>query len=164
MLAKLLSAFKLDTLKPRERIVLAIGAVTIPLSLLWFLVIQPLDHRVRYLTQQVSHQQAELQWMQRAAEAITRLRENAGTDAPGSESLLMIVDDNAKKVGISRALKRIEPIGQEGVRVWLEDVAFQDLLRWLGNLRVRGVRADSIAIERRKTPGLVHAKATLKGG
>jgi len=164
MVSKLFQAIGLDTFKPRDRIALLAGGLAILFSLLQFLIIQPLHRQIDHLTHLVSNQAADLQWMQQAAEEIIRLRKNAtiaGEGAPHAESLLIIVGSSAKKVGISQTMKRIEPIGEEGVRVWIEEVPFDDLLRWLGDLRARGVHSDNIAIERRKTPGHVNTKATL---
>nr|VFJ77925.1 MAG: general secretion pathway protein M [Candidatus Kentron sp. FW] len=157
-------AIKLDTLKPRERIALAVAGVVIILSLLQLVIIEPLGNKVEYLKHRISRQEADLQWMQQAAGKIIRLRESAaaGEGVSHSESLLIVVDRSAKKAGISQSVKRIEPVGEESVRVWIEEVAFDDLLRWLGDLRVRGVRGDSIIIEQRKIPGRVDTKATLR--
>nr|VFK11366.1 MAG: general secretion pathway protein M [Candidatus Kentron sp. LPFa]VFK33134.1 MAG: general secretion pathway protein M [Candidatus Kentron sp. LPFa] len=163
MIAKLLGMIGLDTLKPRERVALAVGALALVLSFLQFFVIEPLNKKTEFLKRQVSIQEADLQWMRQAAGEIIRLRENntAGEGASHSQSLLMVVDNSAKKAGISRAVKRIEPAGEERVRVWIEEVAFDALARWLGELRAAGVHGDNIAIERRKMPGRVNAKATL---
>jgi general secretion pathway protein M len=51
------------------------------------------------------------------------------------------------------------------VRIWLEDVPFDGLVRWLGDLHARyGVRVDNADIERESGPGLVNARLTLVKG
>nr|VFK60344.1 MAG: general secretion pathway protein M [Candidatus Kentron sp. TUN]VFK62474.1 MAG: general secretion pathway protein M [Candidatus Kentron sp. TUN]VFK71879.1 MAG: general secretion pathway protein M [Candidatus Kentron sp. TUN] len=162
MISRFFEAIRL-TIKPRDRIALVVGGVMIVSSLLWFMVIEPLDNKVEYLTHRVSKREADLQWMQQAAKKIIRLRENAVAkgEASHAQSLLIVVDNSAKKAGISQAVKRIEPIGEKGVRVWIEEVAFDDLLLWLGDLRLKGIHSDNIAIEHRKVSGHVNTKATL---
>nr|VFK39850.1 MAG: Type II secretory pathway, component PulM [Candidatus Kentron sp. TC]VFK57170.1 MAG: Type II secretory pathway, component PulM [Candidatus Kentron sp. TC] len=154
----------LDTLKPRERVALAVGGLAILLAVLQFFVIEPLDRKTEFLKRQVSSRKADLRWMRQAAEKIIRLRESdtAREEVAHSQSLLIVVDNSAKKAGISRDVKRIEPASQESVRVWIEEVAFDNLVRWLGELRAAGVYSDNIAIERRKVSGRVNAKATLR--
>nr|VFJ90377.1 MAG: general secretion pathway protein M [Candidatus Kentron sp. LFY] len=163
MISKFLDITRIDAIKPRDRVALAVGGVAVMLSLVYFLVVEPLHDRARYLTHQVSRQEADLQWMRQAAKNIIRLRESAaageGTSRP--QSLLIVVDDSARKAGISQAVKRIEPASEKSVRVWVEDAAFDDLLHWFGELRARGVRGNNVAIERRKTSGRVNVKATL---
>nr|VFJ65500.1 MAG: Type II secretory pathway, component PulM [Candidatus Kentron sp. FM]VFJ66554.1 MAG: Type II secretory pathway, component PulM [Candidatus Kentron sp. FM]VFK18741.1 MAG: Type II secretory pathway, component PulM [Candidatus Kentron sp. FM] len=159
-----LERIKLDTLGPRDRVALAIGTLAVMLAFLWFVVIEPLYDKAGRLAGQISKQEADLQWMRYSAREIHRLRENASVgqgERAHSESLLSIVDRSAKKIGISRAVKRIEPAGEAGVQVWIEAAAFDNLLLWLGDLRASGVGSVGISVERLKTPGHVNAKATL---
>ncbi|VFM95840.1 MAG: Type II secretory pathway, component PulM [Candidatus Kentron sp. G] len=159
-----LERIKLDTLAPRGRVALAIGTLAVIFAFLWFVVIEPLYDKTERLAGQVSKQETDLQWMRHSAREIHRLRENAPAsqgESAHSESLLSIVDRSAKKIGISRAVKRIEPAGEAGVRVWIEAAAFDNLLLWLGDLRAGGVGSVGITVERLKTPGQVNAKATL---
>ncbi|MBT8419567.1 MAG: type II secretion system protein M [Gammaproteobacteria bacterium] len=153
----------LDAIKPRDRIALAIGGVVIVFSFLWFVVAEPLQNKAEHLVGRISKQDADLRWMQRSAEEIHRLRKSAAVNqgTSRSESLLTVVDRSAKKVGLIQTIKRIEPAGEEGVRVWIEAAVFDNLLLWLGDLRVSGVHGISITVERQKTPGRVNAKVTL---
>ena len=48
------------------------------------------------------------------------------------------------------------------MRIWLDDVPFDALVRWLGDLHTRyGVRVEAANIERESGPGLVSARLTL---
>nr|VFK41251.1 MAG: general secretion pathway protein M [Candidatus Kentron sp. SD]VFK46969.1 MAG: general secretion pathway protein M [Candidatus Kentron sp. SD]VFK79937.1 MAG: general secretion pathway protein M [Candidatus Kentron sp. SD] len=163
MISKLSQTIGLDTIKPRERVAFVIGGVAILLAILRFLVIEPLHNEVQFLTTRVLEQKADLHWMQQSAREIIRLRENATAEKDSSheQSLLIIVDTSAKKAGISPSIKRIEPAGEESVRVWIEEATFNNLLRWLGDLRIKGIYSRNITISRRKTPGRVNAQVTL---
>ncbi len=62
-------------------------------------------------------------------------------------------------------MKRIEPEGQNSVRVWLEQAAFDDVIQWLQNLkRDYGIHTADIVIERQAAAGRVNARLTLEGG
>jgi len=101
--------------------------------------------------------------MEQAAREIQRLRGNTGSpDAPRAGSLLTAVDRAAKKAGIAPAIRHIESSGEAGARVRVEGAAFDDLLLWLGDLRVMGVRVAGITIERQKTSGRVNATVVLE--
>ena len=82
-----------------------------------------------------------------------------GADMP----LLSAVDKAAKDPSLGgKAPTRMQPDGESQVRVWLEDVPFDALLRWMYGLQGHyGVRIDSVAIERRPTAGQVNARLSL---
>jgi general secretion pathway protein M len=63
-------------------------------------------------------------------------------------------------------LQRVEPEGANGVRVWLEQAPFDDVLRWLDKLSTeRGVRVTAFATERRaEQPGRADVRVVLEGG
>ena len=49
-------------------------------------------------------------------------------------SLLAVVDQSARSGGLGNAIKRIEPDGSKGVKVWLEGAPFDPMILWLGKL------------------------------
>ena len=60
-------------------------------------------------------------------------------------------------------MKRIEPDGQELVRVSLEQASFDDMVTWLGSLqRSFGVSVADVSIDRQAASGRVNARITLK--
>jgi general secretion pathway protein M len=76
---------------------------------------------------------------------------------------MSLVDANARSTGLTGALKEIKPEGQ-GVRVRLEQVAFDDMLRWLEQLHSRqGVSVTGLVMERLPQPGRVNASVVLGG-
>ena len=74
-----------------------------------------------------------------------------------------MTDSTARAGGLGPALKRIEPEGGDGVRVWLDGVAFDDLVKWLGTLSTsHGVDVVSASLERDEAAGRVNARLTLQ--
>lgn len=87
----------------------------------------------------------------------------AGSTARGSgEPLLAIVTQSAGAAGL--ALRRYEPAGEEGLNLWLDNVPFDRLVRWLEQLeRDHGVIAADLTIRRRAAEGMVDVRITLEG-
>ena len=152
-----------DALAPRERIMVSIAVVVVALLLVYAAAWSPLASSVTSLRESVDEQQSLKQWMQQSAAEVNRLRSTVGGGAGDRRSLLAVVDQTSKQSQLAPAVKRIEPDGQELVRVSLEQVAFDDLVTWLGNLqRSFGVSVADVSIERQADSGRVNVRLTLK--
>ena len=104
-----------------------------------------------------------LAWMQQAAAQIKGLQRNSagGARGLGGRSLLSVVDQSARNGGLGDSIKRIEPDGSKGVKMWLEGVAFDPMILWLGELtRTYQIETSLITIEPRGG-GRVNARLTL---
>ncbi len=155
-------------LRPREQALLGVAGLVLLLAVLFMLVWEPVMQEHRRLQQGLVQQQELLAWMQQSAAEVRRLQAGAGQSrqarARGGQSLLALIDSTAKRARLGAALKRVEPDGSGRVRVWLEQAAFDDLVRWLGQLQQRyGVRVDSIAVDRDEKPGRVAARVVFAG-
>ncbi len=150
-------------LEPRERRLVTGGAIVLLLLLLYVLVWEPVVGAYRDLKADVAEQRQTLAWMQQAAAQIRTLRgSGAGTARGlGGRSLLSVVDQSARQDGLGNYIKRIEPDGSKGVKVWLEGVAFDPMILWLGRLtRSYQVETTLITIEP-QGGGRVNARLTL---
>lgn len=152
-----------DQMQPRERRIVAAGGIMTILLLLYALVWDPLSSRLAQMEQNVAAQRATLTWMQQAAVEARSLRGSQGTVSDG-RSLLALSDESAKAHKLGAAVKRVQPDGQRTVRIWLEDAAFADLLRWLDTLAGRhGVRISGLTVERMPAaPARVNARVVLE--
>ena len=155
-------------LRPREQLLLSLAGLVLLLALLFLLVWEPVMQEHRRLQQNLVQQQQLLAWMQQSAAEVRRLQGGKGQQrqdrARAGQSLLALIDSTAKRARLGAALKRVEPDGAGRVRVWLEQAAFDDLVRWLGQLQQRyGVRVDSIAVDRDDKPGRVAARVVFAG-
>jgi general secretion pathway protein M len=152
-----------SSLAERERRVLGAGGLVLALILLYLVVWEP-------LTAARQQRQVELQAARALAVQLEQLataapRAAAGPVAGAGQSLLAIVDQSRKASAIDKPPSRLQPEGDDTVRIWLEDVPFEALVRWLGDLHGRyGVRVDSADIDRESGPGLVSARLTLVRG
>ena len=156
-------------LNARERWMVAGGTTLTLLLLLYALVWQPFQSRLQGLRQQVAQQRVELAWMQQAAKEIKRLTGAAGTGsrpagASEGRSLLTLVDQTAKTAGLGSAVKRVEPQGEDKLRVQLEQVNFDKMILWLGTLKQEhGVIATNVIVDRQTDNGQVNARLVLQG-
>lgn len=157
----------LAQLAPNDRRALLFGAAALAVLVAYLLVWAPLNARLQQLRATVREEQSLAQWMQQAARDVAQLRGAAVGVAPvaDEQSLLAVVDQSAKNGNLGTAMKRVEPEGQDSVRVWLEQASFDDLVRWLDALQHQhGVRVANVVIERQDTPGTVNARVALQGG
>jgi general secretion pathway protein M len=88
----------------------------------------------------------------------------AAAQLPAGQSLLGVIDQTAKSSGLGAAMKRVKPEGENKVSVWMEDAAFDDMVRWLETLRrTYGVEIDNIIVDRKNVAGKVDARIEFAG-
>ena len=151
-------------LERREQRTLAIGFVMLILMVTVY-VSSELNTANDLLREQLRQEQASLQQMQVTARIVQRLRgNNEGTQTGNSsESLLAIVDRTSKSANLANAVKRVQPDGSSGVRVWLEGGEFNRVVTWLDQLLARhGAQLKSATFERGESTGRVNARISLE--
>lgn len=146
-------------LAPRERWMVAACAAFVTLSVLYAGIWKPLV--------KIQHQREEALAAARSlASRIEELAAVAQNGRPGgsvnlSASILSVVDQSARTV-LGKQPSRIQPEGDKEVKVWVEEVSFDSLTRWLNELETRyGIRAQTAEIEKQATPGVVSAQLSL---
>ncbi len=152
----------------RERWIMSSG-LGLGVALLFYgLVWQPLQTQLKSLRQGVAEQRAELTWMRKTAEEVKRLStfvnpSEKKAQADGEQSLLILVDRTAKTAGLSETIKRVEPQSAGQLRVQLEQVNFDQMIRWLGSLaQEHGIIVDNANIDRQIGSGWVDARLILR--
>lgn len=156
-----------ENLSISERRTAIAGAVLLGLILIYAVVWRPLDNQVERLEESVTSKQQLLVWMQSAASEAKVLQrgQGPGPQSTAGRSLLALVDQTARQGKLGGALKRVEPRGQDSVRVRLEEASFDHMVTWLGGLQTRyGIVVDSISIDRHEQAGRVDASVLLQGG
>ena len=156
-----------ENLSASERRTVVIGAVALALILIYMVVWKPLDSRVSQLDRTIDSQEQLLAWMQAAAVEAKKLQGSQSADArsTGGQSLLALVDQTARQSKLGDALKRVEPRGQDSVRVRLEQASFDHMVTWLGELQSKyGIAVDSISVDRHQLAGRIDASVLLQGG
>lgn len=153
-------------LDEREQVIVAVGAVAAALILFWALVWMPLDRGQRNLAANVAA------WEQSLADlrvlAATMPADGAaaaGTPAVDtSQSVVVVVDQTLREQNLNSAVKRRQPT-PNGIRVEFENVAFDQLVVWLGELSAihgMSVQNGSLSLANRAGPGRINASLTLE--
>lgn len=154
-----------DQLQVRERRILLFGAVAVLLMGLYVLVWEPLvDGRAR-LEREVAEQRALLGWMEQSAREVRALRGSSTPRRNTGQSLMAVVDRTARAQGLGEVLERVQPDGENAVRVWLTQAPFDQSLRWLDKLTAeQGLRVTGLVVERSPEPGKADVRITLEAG
>jgi type II secretory pathway component PulM len=77
----------------------------------------------------------------------------------------VIVDQTLRARGLDRSLKRSQPTTNNGIRVEFENVAFDGLILWLGDLSTQHamhVQAGSFSASSQSGPGRINATMTIE--
>jgi general secretion pathway protein M len=155
-----------EGLQARERRTLMLGALALGIMFFYFGIWQPTHTRAAALEQQVADQRVLLAWMQQASAEARALqgsapaRSAAGTSGQG---LFALADQSARQAGLGNAIRRVEPSGNNRVRVNLEQASFDDMVRWLATLKSRhGIEIDTLSVRAGNEPGRVNAQLLLE--
>lgn len=153
-------------LDQRERVFVLAGAVVVVITLLYAFIWAPLDNGHKALQSNVvtwERALAELRPLKGLQAASTSARP---TVAGGSnQTPVVIVDLTLRARGLDRSLQRSQPTTSNGIRVEFENVAFDDLVMWLGDLSTQyamQVSSGSLSVASRAGPGRINATLTLE--
>lgn len=152
-------------LATREQRIVGIGAIAVALLLGWAFLWHPLAMKRAELRQSVESERRDLAYVQVAAGEVARLRTAATRSRPDRQgrSLLALADATARSAGLEAALKRVEPVGTNSVRVTFEIASFDRLVDWIESLaRDYGIEATDLSADRADGIGLVNARVTLQ--
>lgn len=155
----------LANLNSRERRIVLGGTAALIVMMAYLFAWEPLQNKRVQLEKSVAAQRSTYAWMQQAAQQVKILGGGAPATKVKSGSLLGTINKTAKPVLTGAVLKRVEEDRQQGVRVWIDQVAFDDLIRWLGQLQQQyGIRVASLVTERHQQAGKVNVRLILQGG
>ena len=124
-----------DALEARERSFVTIGAVVVVVAILYGLMWAPMAKKHTALQADVALWQsslAELRVLVASAGAPSPAARP--TEARSNQSPIIVVDQTLRSRGLDRYRRSSRPTTSNGIRVEFEDVSFDELVRWLGDL------------------------------
>ena len=153
-----------DGLSLREQRTVAIGAAALGVILFYFLVWVPVHDRTTEMEAHLEDRRELLAYLQDARQRLGVNGELAAVDRESpDQALYALADQSARQAGLERVLRRVEPSGEASARVQFENIAFDDLVLWLGGLRDRyGITANSVTLRRTGDEGRVDAQLVLE--
>ncbi len=102
-------------------------------------------------------QQQTLAWMDSNSSLIRRAPEKKAVD-----SLLGTANQLSQRFNIQ--FKRFEPVGENGVSLWIEQIPFNTMIEWLAQLEKEyGITVQEIAVERGEDGASINARLVLEG-
>ena len=153
-----------ESLEQRERIFVIAGAVIVVVAVFWAGIWMPLDKGHRDAQARVADWQRSLSVLRPLAAAPQVESDSSRpSSGPSSESAVVIVDRTLRSHGLGQP-KRSQPT-PNGIRVDFENVAFDDLVLWLGDLSSQygmEVQAGSLSAPSVDSPGRINATLTLE--
>ena len=154
-------------LEQREQIFVAGGGVVVLIALIYSLVWVPLDTGQKALAQEVAVWQRSLAELKPLKGMQPSGGNSTSVIAGADQTPVVVVDLTLRARGLDRALKRSQPTTSNGIRVEFENVAFDDLVLWLGDLSAQygmQVTSGSMSTSSQSAPGRINATFTLERG
>ncbi|MBW9256199.1 MAG: type II secretion system protein M [Candidatus Thiodiazotropha sp. (ex. Lucinisca nassula)] len=151
---------------PQEHLAMIVGGTAVLLLLIYLIVWRPFQQSLEQKALLVKSQESTLQWMKDNADLVKNMRSDQPAKvAASNEALLTLVDRTAKRVQLRQQIKRIKPQGDDSVQLWVEQAAFDTLIRWLGQMTQEyALNIESLNIDRQDAPGLINARVVLQRG
>jgi len=151
-----------DSLQSRERLFVIMAAAFLAFAVLYLGVWSPLDRGQKSLALSVNNWKTALADLR---PLIGQLQVGgSGQTADPNQSLVVIIDNTLRERGLYSALQRSQPTASNGIRVEFENVAFDDLVVWLGDLSSKyslQVQSGSFS-NPRDSEGRVNSTLTLE--
>ena len=139
-------------LQPRERLILGVGGIIVCLILLYALIIQPWHNSLKDMQAALPKLREDLVWMRQQSDALKggSVKQDQSSSQGQDDSLLSLVEKTAKSANVSKSIQQLSPAeNNTEVRVVLEDVNFNQWLRWIDELYKRyGVDVKQVNAER----------------
>lgn len=162
MKAQLVQAWRARA--PRERAVLAGGALFLALALCYAYAWLPMQRERMHLLETLPQLRAQAEQLQRDAEEVARLRARPVPTARGGD-IVALVEQRAVASGLHERIATLVALDTGRVRVVLPHVGFDAWLAWIGELQAaHGVRIESARIEASAEAGTVRVEVVLAGG
>ena len=155
-----------ESLEQRERLFVGGGAIVVVIALFYVFIWMPLDKSHRELSSSVSTWERSLAELRPLKGMQVPAAGNNRTVPSGAgQTPVVIVDQTLRARGLDRSLQRSQPTTSNGIRVEFENVAFDDLVLWLGDLSAQyamDVTSGSFSASSRAEVGRINATLTLE--
>lgn len=141
------------SLATREQQLVSIAAVVLGVGALYWFIWQPLQQG--YVNKRQALTQAQLQ-LAKLQQALPQLQQAGASEGRVGGSLAQIVSNSSRTYNIR--VSRMQPQNDQ-LQLVLEDVPFEQLLRWLDQLQsTNGVKLVSLDVADTDTSGIVRVR------
>jgi len=152
----------LNSLQARERLMVIMAAIFVAGAAMYTGSTQ-LDRVITRLGSDVATLERALAELKPLKIAV----QNSGTTvrAPTNQTLVVLVDTTLRQRNLYTSLQRSQPTGDNAIRVEFENIAFDDLIAWLGEVNAAygmQVSSGSFSVTTQNVPGRVNASLNLE--
>ena len=156
-----------ENLEAREQIIVLVGAVVVMVALIYSLVWVPVDKRHTQVANSVTNWERSLVELRplRSLAASSSVRDGAASVSSSQQAPIIIVDQTLRSRGLEQYRRRSQPTTANGIRVEFENIAFDELVLWLGDLsqqHAMQVQAGSLSLAPQAGTGRINASLTLE--
>lgn len=144
-----------ERLNDREQLLVIATSCIFILGMLIILIWEPL-HNARETARSHYYEELELQ------DQLQGLQGGKAGSSPtkSNRSLLAIVNASTAENGIN--LKRVEPRNDESLRIWMDNIQFNQLIGWISSLQNQyGLQVETISLDKSDTEGYVNSALVL---
>jgi general secretion pathway protein M len=150
-------------LPPPARQYIKLGALVLVPVVLYLALWLPMQRQVGSMRAKIPQAREQLALMRVQAVQVTQLRATAPTGTAPIGNLPTFVEQLATTHGLKGNVKKLEAAGKNGVAMTVENVSFNGLLSFLGDLQKQAaISVESAAFDAQATPGIVNAQLTLR--
>ncbi|MBL7002727.1 MAG: type II secretion system protein M [Gammaproteobacteria bacterium] len=143
----------------RERVIVISASVVLLFLAIHALVWQPLIDQHHYLSEEIELAKSDVQWVQQNAPLLKVKKQQP--QAVISGSLVSWIDLRMSKNKLKKQLKRIKPIGDTGVKLWLEGAEFEQVMLLIQEITAYKVNIEELRISAAEIPSIVDVTVTL---
>jgi type II secretory pathway component PulM len=154
-----------ESLEAREKLFVLSAAVMLAIAVFYLVVWLPLDRGERNTATSVDSWRSSLAEIELMKGALQSAGSARNTPANLNQSLVVIVDNTLRERGLYNSLQRSQPTATQGITVAFENVAFDELILWLGDLGSNyglQVESGSFSSTAEDRAGRVNATLTLE--
>lgn len=146
-------------LEPNERTAL----VALGIFMLMLLCYFTLTSAMSFYSNRLEERNRYVALVARMESTMDTARQNLGGTAStlSGQQILNQVSRTTRQFDIKPT--RLQPEGSDGVSVWFDDVAFNDLMRWLDSQSRSGISVKQMSVDREESAGTVNARVVLSG-
>ena len=146
-------------LEPNERTAL----VALGIFMLMLLCYFTLTSAMSFYSNRLEERNRYVALVARMESTMDTARQNLGgtTSTLSGQQILNQVSRTTRQFDIKPT--RLQPEGSDGVSVWFDDVAFNDLMRWLDSQSRSGISVKQMSVDREESAGTVNARVVLSG-
>jgi len=150
------------SLQQREQRIIVAGGVIVLAMVVYLALLNPYFSSRKRLEADIQEKQVEIAWMGPAAAQLQALRGQQPSGIPVNESLLAVVSRSAADAGFGTSLKQAQTDNDGSVRMQMQGVGFDTLIRWLETLhRQYGISVKQLTAQKSAAAGTVDATLTL---